>query len=42
VVTEPIVESPVPMAAMPIIGSPMAEDDEEEEHVFQEPITNHE
>jgi hypothetical protein len=37
VVAEPVTDSPVPMAAMPIIGSPMTEVDEE-----LEPITNHE
>jgi hypothetical protein len=42
VVAEPIVDSPVPMAATPIVGSPMTEVDEELEPVFQEPITNHE
>jgi hypothetical protein len=42
VVVESIVESPVPMAAMPIVGSPMADIDEEVEPVFQEPIDNHE
>jgi hypothetical protein len=42
VVVEPIVDSPVPMAAMPIVGSLMAEINEEEELVFQEPIANHE
>jgi hypothetical protein len=42
VVVEPIVDSPIPVAIMSIIGSPMAEVDEEEEHVFQEPIANHE
>jgi hypothetical protein len=36
VVVEPIVDSP-----MPIVGSPMAEIDDEEEPVFQEPIVNH-
>jgi hypothetical protein len=41
VVVEPIIESPVPMAAMPIFGSPMAEINGEEEPVFQEPIENH-
>jgi hypothetical protein len=41
VVAEPVADSPVPMAAMPIVGSPMTEVDEELEHVFQEPITNH-
>jgi hypothetical protein len=30
------------MVATPIVGSPMAEIDEEEELVFQEPIANHE
>jgi hypothetical protein len=42
VVVEPIVDSPVPMAATPIVGSPMAEIIEEEKPVFQEPIVNHE
>jgi hypothetical protein len=42
VVTEPVADSPVPMAVTPIVGSPMAEVDEELEPVFQEPITNHE
>jgi hypothetical protein len=42
VVVEPIVDSPVPMTATSIVDSPMAEIDEEEEHVFQEPIANHE
>jgi hypothetical protein len=42
VVAEPIVDSPVPMAATLIVGSPMTEVDEELEPVFQEPITNHE
>jgi hypothetical protein len=37
VVVEPVVDSPVTMAAMSIIGSPMAEIDEEEE-----PSANHE
>jgi hypothetical protein len=37
VVAEPVTDSPVPMAAMPIIGSLMTEVDEE-----LEPITNHE
>jgi hypothetical protein len=41
-VAELIVDSPVSMAATPIIGSPMAEVDEELEPIFQEPITNHE
>jgi transposase InsO family protein len=35
-------DCPVPMAATPIVGSPMTEVDEELESVFQEPITNHE
>jgi hypothetical protein len=30
------------MAAMPIIGSPMTEFDEDLEPIFQEPIINHE
>jgi hypothetical protein len=42
VVAEPIADSPVPMAATPIVGSPMTEVDEELELVFQESITNHE
>jgi hypothetical protein len=42
VVAEPVADSPVPMAATPIIGSTMTEVDEELEPVFQEPITNHE
>jgi hypothetical protein len=42
VVAEPIVDSPVPMAATPIVGSPMTEVDEELEPIFQEPIINHE
>jgi hypothetical protein len=42
VVAEPIADSPVLMAATPIVDSPMAEVDEELEPVFQEPITNHE
>jgi hypothetical protein len=33
-VAEPIVDSPVPVVAMPIISSPMAEVDEEEQPVF--------
>jgi hypothetical protein len=41
-VTEPVADSPVPMAAIPIVGSPMTEVDEELEYVFQEPITNNE
>jgi hypothetical protein len=42
VVAEPVADSPVPMAATPIIGSPMTEVDEELEPVFQKPIINHE
>jgi hypothetical protein len=42
VVAESVADSSVPMAATPIVGSPMAEVDEELEPVFQEPITNHE
>jgi hypothetical protein len=42
VVAEPIADSPIPMAATPIVGSPMTEVDEELEPVFQEPIINHE
>jgi hypothetical protein len=41
VVAEPVVDSPVPVPATPIVGSPMAEVDEEEEPIFQEPIANH-
>jgi hypothetical protein len=42
VVAKLVVDSPVPMAATPIVGSPMTEVDEELEPVFQEPITNYE
>jgi hypothetical protein len=42
VIVEPVVDSPVPMAATPIVGSPMVETNEKEEFVFQEPIVNHE
>jgi hypothetical protein len=42
VAAEPVADSPVPMGATPIVGSPMTEVDEELEPVFQEPITNHE
>jgi hypothetical protein len=42
VVVEPIADSPIPMAATPIVGSPMIEVDEDLEYVFQEPIINHE
>jgi hypothetical protein len=41
-VVELIVESLVPMATTPIVGSLMAYINEEEEPVFQEPIDNHE
>jgi hypothetical protein len=41
VVVEPVVDSPIPVAATPIVGYPMAEV-EEVEPVFQEPIANHE
>jgi hypothetical protein len=42
VVAEPIADSPVPMAATHIVGSPMIEVDEDLKPVFQESITNHE
>jgi hypothetical protein len=42
VATELIVDSPVPVATTPILGSPMAEVDEEVEPVFEECIVNHE
>jgi hypothetical protein len=42
VVAEPIVDSPVHMAIISIVGSPMTEINEEAEHVFKEPIANHE
>jgi hypothetical protein len=42
VVTEPIVDSPVPVAATPIVGSLMVEVDEEEEPIFEELIANQE
>jgi hypothetical protein len=42
VVEEPVVDSPVPVTVTPVVGSLMAEVDEEEEPVFQEPIANHE
>jgi hypothetical protein len=42
VVAEPVADSPVPMVATPIVGSPMTEVDEKLEPIFQEPITNHE
>jgi hypothetical protein len=41
-VVELVVESLVPMATTPIVGSLMADINEEEEPVFQEPIDNHE
>jgi hypothetical protein len=41
VVAEPVADSPVPMAATPIVGSPMIEVDEELEPICEEPITNH-
>jgi hypothetical protein len=34
VVAEPVADSPVPMAATPIVGSPMTEVDKELEPVF--------
>jgi hypothetical protein len=42
VVVKPIVDSPIPMAATPIVGSPMTEVVKDLEPVFQEPITIHE
>jgi hypothetical protein len=42
VVAEPVANSPIPMAAMPIVGSPMTEVDEYLVPVFQKPIINHE
>jgi hypothetical protein len=42
VVVEPVADSPIPMTATPIIGSPMTEVDEDLEQVFQKPIINHE
>jgi hypothetical protein len=39
-VAEPVIDSPVPMAATPIVDSSMAKINEEEELVFQEPIAN--
>jgi hypothetical protein len=41
-VAESVTDSSVPMAATPIVGSPMTEVDEELEPAFQEPVTNHE
>jgi hypothetical protein len=34
VVAEPVVDSPIPMATMLIVGSPMTEVDEEVEPIF--------
>jgi hypothetical protein len=34
VVAEPVIDSPIPVAATPIVGFPMAEVDEEVEPVF--------
>jgi hypothetical protein len=42
VIAKPVVDSPIPVAATPIVGSPVAEVDEEVKHVSQEPIANHE
>jgi hypothetical protein len=42
VVAEPVVDSPVPVAITPIVGSQMTEVDEEVEPVFQKSIANHE
>jgi hypothetical protein len=42
VVAELVTDSPIPMAATPIVDSPMIEVDEDLEPVFQEPIINHE
>jgi hypothetical protein len=42
VVAEPVVDSLVPVTTMHIIGSLVAEVDEEVELVFEEPIVNHE
>jgi hypothetical protein len=42
VVAELVVDSPIPVIAMSIVGSPMTKVDEEVEPVFQEPIINHE
>jgi hypothetical protein len=41
-VAEPVVDSPVPVATTSAVVFSMAEVDEEEELVFQEPIANHE
>jgi hypothetical protein len=42
VIAEPIVDSPVTMATTSIVGSPIAETDEEAKPIFQEPVANHE
>jgi hypothetical protein len=42
VVAEPVVDSPVHVVAMAIVGSLKAEVDEKVEPIFQEPIANHE
>jgi hypothetical protein len=42
VIIESVVNSHVTMAAMLIIDSPMTKINEEEKHVFQEPIANYE
>jgi hypothetical protein len=42
VIAEPVADSPVPMAATSIVGSPMTEVGEDLEPIFEEPITNHE
>jgi hypothetical protein len=42
VVVKLVVDSPVPMVATPIVGSPMRKINEEDKPIFQEPIANHE
>jgi hypothetical protein len=42
VVVKLVVDSHIPMAVTAIVGSLMSENDEEEKHVFKEPIDNHE
>jgi hypothetical protein len=42
VIAEPVVDSPVAMVVTSIVGSLIANFDEVEESIFQEPITNHE
>jgi hypothetical protein len=42
VVATHVVNSPVIMVAILVVGSSVAEIDKEEEHVFQEPIANNE